>query len=409
MIGVTCLGTSCGTPNPSGKIVLKLSTWGSSEEITVLRSILARFEREHPQIRVKLLHIPENYFQKLHILVAGGLTPDVMAVNSLSFPVYAKNGILKPLDEEFLASDSTIKRRDFFEPPLEALSWQGHLYAVPRDVSDLVIFYNQDLFRKAGLSFPSSDWTLAEFVAAGRRLSTGHGVERRFGFSFFAKPPLMWLPFVWSEAGDLFSSDLKTFELNRPQSLKGLRLYADLRNRWHIAPSRRETGDTTMSQLFIQEKLAMLLSGRWSVPVLRRQAHFHWDIVPFPKGPGGSVVGIDASGYAISGTSRHLKEAWMLVSFLSSRKSQEQFVQSGLIVPARKDIAGSPLFRASPPAHSQYFISAMTTGKPSHIPQAWNEVAEELGLALEPVWEGTKPADRAMAEVTPKIQRLLHE
>ena len=58
----------------------------------------------------------------------------------------------------------------------------------------------------------------------------------------------------------------------------------------------------------MQKKIAMHLSGRWLVPKYRQEADFDWDIAPFPKGKNGSVVNIDASGYALSKASAHKKQ-----------------------------------------------------------------------------------------------------
>ncbi len=401
---------SCGTQTKNDVVTLRFSTWGSAEEMVVLNSLLNTFEAKHPHIHIQVLHIPENYFQKLHILIAGGLTPDVVFMNSLSLPVYADNNIFLPLESFLGKPQSPLNQKTFFEPALKALSWKEHLYAIPRDVSDLVVYYNADLFKQAGLLPPKPNWTLQEMLVMAQKLTrdtNGDGVQDQFGISFYAKPPLFWLPFVWSTGGHLFNPGLTQFQLNQPKAVQALQFYGDLRNRWHVAPRLEEVGSATMSQLFLQGKLAMMVSGRWSVPILRKQAKFHWDVVPFPQGNAGSVVGVDASGYAISKVTQHPQESWELVQFLSSHHAQQIFSQSGLIVPARIDVAQSAGFLKNPPAHGRYFISVIAQGQPSHTPVRWDEISEELDLALEPVWEGTTTAKQAIESVSPKIEKLL--
>jgi multiple sugar transport system substrate-binding protein len=251
---------------------------------------------------------------------------------------------------------------------------------------------------------------MADLLRLGQHLTRdtdGDGQRDVFGFSFFGKPQLLWLPFVWSDGADLYSPDFTQLRLTEPATAEAIQFTADLRNRWHVAPSRQEVGSATMSQLFLQGKLAMLLSGRWTVPVLRTHAPFDWDVAPFPRGKAGSVVGIDASGYAIARDTKHPKESWAVIQYLSQPEAQRVLAQSGLIVPARQDVARSPEFLAGDPAHSRYFIDAIVTGHPSHTPVRWNEVSEELGLALEPVWEGTQRADVALHRVASKLRKLL--
>jgi multiple sugar transport system substrate-binding protein len=154
----------------------------------------------------------------------------------------------------------------------------------------------------------------------------------------------------------------------------------------------------------------MMVNGRWSVPVLREQAKFRWDVVPFPVGPSGkSRVGIDASGYAVSAKTQHPKESVELIEFLLSRKAIEQVTASGLIVPARPDVAESDLFLApnQAPAHGRAFLDVIADGVPTHTSPRWNELSEELGLALDPVWDGAKTAEVAVKAVKSKLEHLL--
>jgi multiple sugar transport system substrate-binding protein len=416
-IGVALLLSMSGCGSVSdGKTQLQLSTWGSAQEIADLKALVAEFERKNPKIRVNLLHIPDNYYQKLHILIAGDMSPDVMLTNSVSFPVYASQGIfldLKPLLEQ----SKILKQSDFYEQALQSFQWQSGkgaiLGALPRDISNVVVFYNRELFKKAGLPEPQAGWDWDAFLKTAQKLTIDadhDGYPEVFGLSFYAKPPLFWLPFVWSAGGDLFSLDLKRIVLDSPQALDGLQFYADLRNRWHVAPLKVESGGATMSQLFMQQKLAMMVSGRWSVPVLREQAKFQWDVVPLPVGPAGrSRVGIDASGYAISAKSRHPRESFALVEFLLSRASIQKIAASGLIVPARKDVAESAEFLQphQPPRHGKVFLDVIPDGVPTHTPSRWNELSEELQLALEPVWDGQTDARTAVRKVKAKLEKIL--
>ncbi len=409
-------GVGCGR-STSDITTLQLSTWGSAQEITVLKSLLSEFERTHPRIHVDLLHIPENYYQKLHILVAGDMAPDVIFTNSISFPIYAAHGVFRDL-RPFLRKQSGLSEADFYTPALKAFTWQGEqdqaiLGALPRDISNVVIFYNKDLFKAAGVPEPKAGWTWEEFRQTALAVTqdrNNDGDADVFGFSFYSQPPLFWLPFVWSAGGDLFSADLKHVMLDQAPALQGLQFYADLRNKWHVAPQKVESGGATMSQLFMQQKLAMMVNGRWSVPVLREQAKFNWDVVPLPVGPSGqSRVGIDASGYAIAATSPHPNESFELIRFLLSKEAISKVTESGLIVPARPDVAQSDVFLGvhQDPAHSRAFLDVIPEGVPTRTPPRWNEFSEELNLALEPTWDGKQSAAEAARASKPELEKIL--
>jgi multiple sugar transport system substrate-binding protein len=398
------------------------STWGNAEELTTLKSLVAKFEETHSNIHVELMHIPDNYYQKLHILIAADMTPDVMFTNSIYFPVYAHHGVFKNLSP-FLEHSQVLSRKNFYTNALQTFQLpvinstssekaRSGLGAIPRDISNLVVFYNKTLFKKAGLPLPSSHWTWQECLVAAKALtkrSNTSKIPSQFGFSFYKTPPLLWLPFVWSWGGTVFKDS--TFAMNSPHALAGLAFYQHLRFGASVAPTPQEVGSTSMTQLFIQQRLAMMVNGRWVVPLLRKEAAFDWDVVPFPAGPSGSHVGIDSSGYAMAAQSKHPKEAWQLIEFLSSRAAQEAVTRSGLIIPARRDVAESSLFlsRTEKPVHGQVFLEAIDTGIPTQSHPRWNELSEELNLALEPVWDGKQSANAAMKKVQPVINTLLAE
>jgi multiple sugar transport system substrate-binding protein len=403
--------SACQSADKSAIETLSLSAWGSQQETAVLRRLIQRFEQRHSQIRVRLIHIPDNYFQKLHLLVAGDLAPDVMMMNSLSYPVYAPHGVFRDL-RPFLAQDHELKRSDFYSQALQAFQKEPDqpLGVLPRDLSNLVVYYNKDQFQQAGIPIPKPGWTWQDLISTAQALSRTNRGEAipHFGLSFYAKPPLYWLPFVWSAGGRLWNPDTGQFVLDKPAALRGLQFYADLRHRYHIAPTRAQSGDAVMSQLFLQQKLAMLISGRWSVPVLREQAKFRWDVVPLPVGPSGqSRVGVDASGYAISAKSRHVQSAWTLLKFLESTDSLREITRTGLIIPARPDLARELL--SMPPDHADAFLQALDHGVPTQVPSRWNEFSEVLQVALEPVWDGQKSPAAALREARSELQRLLRE
>ena len=63
---------------------LKFASWGSKTEVQILKSLISDFEKENPDIKVEFMHIPQNYFQKLHLMFASNLAPDVIFINNLN-------------------------------------------------------------------------------------------------------------------------------------------------------------------------------------------------------------------------------------------------------------------------------------------------------------------------------------
>ena len=153
--------------------------------------------------------------------------------------------------------------------------------------------------------------------------------------------------------------------------------YADLRRKYHVAPLREELSGATNTQLFLQGKIGMLISGRWVVPKFREEAKFDWDIINFPKGSVGSISPLDSSGWAISKNSKNKKEAIDFIKYMSSAINISKITESGLIVPSRIDVSNSKVFLdGNKPLKSQIFTDIIKNSKPTPTTINYNEILD---------------------------------
>lgn len=348
---------------------LVFATWGSKTEVQILKELLSDFEKENPDIKVEFLHIPQNYFQKLHLMFASNLAPDVIFINNLNIPVYEK--YLLDLN------DIVKNKEDYYPQVLDTMTYEDRLLAIPRDVSTLVVFYNKDLFNKNNLSYPNENWNMTEFLDTAKKL-TNNGI---YGISF-EENSLFYLPYMRAFGGGILSPTGEQI-MNSENSQKGIQYYSDLRNKYNIAPKKYQSASETMAQMFINGRLAMHLSGRWLVPKYREDIKFDWDIVNFPNINEKSSVTLDSSGYAITKSSKHKEDAVKLVEFLSSDKAIQKFTTTGLIVPARIDTINSQAFLDNKkPKNSKVFIEVIKNSEKTPVNKHYKEITDKLDEQL---------------------------
>ena len=323
------------TSQTESSVTLKFSTWGSASEMSILKPIIDDFEKQNPSINIELMHIPQNYFQKIHLLFASNLAPDVIFINNLNLPVYANH--LEPLE---LSTDM------YYQQPVKALSYNGRLLAVPRDVSNLLIYYNKDLFDSYNIPYPDNDWTLDDLLNKSVMLTN----SSRFGISF-EDDVYYALPYILTLGGDINNINA------------GMKFYKNLVYKYHSAPSKSDIGSKTLGQMFLEEKIAMHLSGRWLVPKYTESAKFNWGVVIFP-----GITPCDASGWAISKNSKHKKQAGEFIEYLSSKENIQKMTASGLIVPARKDVV----------FNDKVFLEAISHSKVLNITPDYNKIIDRI-------------------------------
>ncbi len=362
LVAIVIFCTAC--TKSDSRTIIKFASWGSQSEIEILKPIISDFEKENPNLKIDFMHIPQNYFQKIHLLIASKLAPDIIFINNLYLPVYA----------DFLEDLTTYIDMNFYKQTIQALSYNGKILAIPRDASNMVVYYNKDLFNKYNIPYPKPNWTFQDLLNISLEFKK-HGI---FGISFNEEPSF-YLPYLMSNGGGIY-------EINSSQSQEALKFYADLRNKYNVAPKKSQSASATMAQLFLQEKLAMQVSGRWLVPKYRNSANFDWDIINFPNGKVGSVVPMDASGWAISKSSKNKENAIKFILFLSNKENLTKMTKSGLITPARIDVANSKEFLSGKPQSSHIFLDIIKTSSPTPVSKDYRELTDELSKKLEPLF-----------------------
>lgn len=367
----------------SDKTVIKFSSWGSKSEINVIKQLISNFEKDNPLIKVEFIHVPQNYFRKLHLLFASGLEPDVMFINNQNILMYVNAGLLEELNPYF----SNISE-GFYKEALECFQQNGKLYAIPRDISNLVIYYNKDIFHKQKVKMPQKINDIFEL----KKLAKDVTSKSNFGINF-EDESLYWLYYLSSNGGGIISDDKKKLIINKQQSIEALNLYSDMINKDKSMPTKADIGSMTTAQMFINGKLAMYLSGRWMIPKFRELINFDWDIIEFPAK---NKVYIDSSGYAISKNSKHKKEALLFVKYLSSEKSLNEISKSGLIIPANKNIQLND--NDKPPKNSIAFKTMLNMSKPTPVIENYASLIDIIKEKSESIFNGQSKADEIFNE-----------
>ena len=319
---------SCTRKN---EVELSFASWGSVTETQIITGLIEQYEKENNGIKINFMHIPQNYFQKIHLLFASSTSPDVIFINNLYLPLYSN--YLEKMDD-------IAEKRDFYPQAIEALSYEGNLYAVPRDISNFVFFYNKNITGEI-----NPDWTFKDF----ERIISKSTTSSHYGVSF--ERDIYWASPYTSTLG---------FD-------NGIDFYKGLEGKY--APTPAQVGSSTLAQMFLDGKLGLYLAGRWMFPKISETAKFPYGVVTFP-----GIVTADASGWAISKSSRHKQEAIKFVQYLSSKESIDYITNTGLIVPARID--------SSKQIKEQAFLDAIQKSVPNRTDKNFNKTRDRLNKEI---------------------------
>lgn len=405
----------CGAElSKDGKTPVKVSFWGTPEEIDIITQALAEWHSEHPTIKIVFEHTPyTGYTSKILTRIAGGAAPDIIATEVDYFVTFASKGVLEDLTSYIEEDPAGFKKEDFFPQIIDRFTYDGKLLALPRDIAPFAcVYYNKKLFDAAGIPYPTDDWNWNDLLRLSRELTKKDesGRVTQYGFYGWA-----WQNFIYGNGGSLVD-DVKNPTrtlLDDPKTIEGLQFYADMSNLYGAMPTPVAFMNFGMGadRMFANDRIAMFLSGIWETPLFRNY-NISWDVVMFPKNAEGKrAFGTGGTGYCILKSSKNKKEAWEVIKALTGPKGQELFAKRGLAQPARKEVASGSAFVGDPqpPANKKMLNDAVQHVVFSPFHPQWREIEEKiLKPKLETVFNGKKRAEQVAKEVTAEINQLLN-
>ncbi|UUZ97106.1 sugar ABC transporter substrate-binding protein [Paenibacillus sp. P25] len=291
-------------------------------------------------IKVEYQPVPNTqYSQKLLTMLAGGAAPDVFFLNSSDYRAFQKKDVLLDLTPMF---KQEMSLDDFIPSAAQIMDIGGKIYGVSDCTVSPVLYYNKAVFDKANIPYPPSDpakaWTWEQFRDAAIKLTVKDGNKvtqyGAFGFENF----YMTTAEIASGGGNIFTPDRSKMALNTPEAKKVLQSILDLRVKDGAAPTAKTLESVGMkaNQMLQTGKVAMVADGSWALQELATMG-FPVGVAALPKFTQATTHG-QAHVHAAAAKTKHPKEAWELLKFLSSEEYQIQNVKEGLWMPNRKSL-----------------------------------------------------------------------
>ncbi|MGE5623782.1 MAG: extracellular solute-binding protein [Methanocella sp.] len=194
----------------SAKVVVRFQDWRLAENPAgpSLEEMVKAFEKENPDISVVLDPVSVN--DKLSKFVTqsrGGDPPDVVRILTTDVPGFVDMGLLLPLNTLVAKEGGKDFLKDFSPFLVKAMTIQGKLYGIPHEGDALVIYYNADLFRRAGLNPDKPPTSFRSFLEAAKKLT--RPAEGHWAFGMLAHPSIasIWMQSWFLANGSNFFND----------------------------------------------------------------------------------------------------------------------------------------------------------------------------------------------------------
>jgi multiple sugar transport system substrate-binding protein len=383
-------GDSGASGSPAGSAAAELSgevtVWAMGNEGTKLGVMADKFMEANPGVTVNVT--PVDWGQavaKLQTAIGGGETPDVSQMGTDMMGQFVETGAIEPVG-------AGIDPSMFFESAWQTGVVDGQAYGVPWYVETRVLYYRTDIAEAAGITSAPADWDALKATA--EALQAKGGAE--WGISLGTKNAQEYLPFVWSNGGDVLGDD-GTFALDSPQAIEALTFYDSFFEEGLTPTSVPEGFDITPA--FVAGSHPMFFSGPWHLGLITEAGgsdiEGKWAIAPMPKKVSGTSF-VGGSNLVVFKDSPNKGAAWAFVQFMSDPANQVAWYDEATVLPAVQSAWDDPTL-AGDENVATFGTQLQDTKAPPAIP-TWNEVSTAINDNLERVTTGSvAPADGAKA------------
>lgn len=405
-IAALLLMTAVGTPALAQQTIVKYMTFSAAPDyIEELEATIAAFETAHPDIDVQYETASfGDYFTKLQTVIAAGQAPDAFELNYENFVGFANKGALADLTP-LIAADTGFSADIYNPTALAAFNMDGKQYGLVESFSNVVLFYNKDLFDAAGVAYPTADWTWEDELAAAQKLTDpANGVWGSFA-------PIQFWEFyktIAQNGGSMFNEDRTEVTLASPENVEALTWMVDKVNTHRITPSDAEMAGQGDGDLFKAGKIAMLRTGIWMFGDFSANAGFNWDIALEP-GNTNKAHHFFANGVAVSATSQNQPAAYEWIKFLTASKAAVEIrIGAGWELPAVSDPAYVQGYLDQPkPESREVVFQALDTAVTPPVIDNWNQLTDLVGKELEAAKLGQKTPEQALSDAAAAVEGIL--
>jgi sn-glycerol 3-phosphate transport system substrate-binding protein len=371
-----------------------------------------RFNREvGPALKIQLANEgvagQAELWTKYQSTYAAGDPPDVTRLKEIwVFEMFLKDG-MKSLDGYFKA-DKDFKADDLLPLYQDNFKFKGQHYAIAREVSIIVGYYNKELFKQNGLDPERPPETYDQFREFARKTTKAGPTptESFWGFDpyeYGTREFVFLWPFLHMRrfGADFWNRDKTGIVLNTPAHVEALSLFLDMIHKDRsVVPNGVGVPQSTAGGR--TGKMAMWEQGTWDIPLIPVQApDLQFGVFLWPKKANQGHVPLAGSS-AMSKASKEPDAAWEFMKWWNTPESQVGwYLNAGGNAPSRKSAYGRPPISDSP--IWKPLLGAITTGggNPRPMFDRYTELAE---TTITPAWmkafRGEVPAKEALDEST---------
>ena len=380
---------------------VNLVIWGLDGDNGLIGVLAKEFDDKNEDITVEFRPIAfDDLVNETLKAVATGNTPDMTALDNPDFAMFSSRGAMLDITDRVAAS-SVIKADLYYPGPWASVMWDGKVYGVPKATNTIALFYNKDLFAKAGIAAPPETWD--ELLADARKLNDP--ANNVYGLTWSARAneegTFQFLPWIQMTGGSYSA-------VNGDGAVAALDLWKTLIDEKLGSPGRAVAGPVGFRPApSTQAMPPWPFPARGKLGRMSTDAKFDWGVTLLPtqtKG-GARSSAMGDFNWGIFAATEHPDEAFRMMEYFVAQ-SDRLFPEFSNI-PARSDITLPSTGDARKDAALAVFVEQLKYAQPRGPHPEWAKLSKAIYDAMQSALTGQMTSKDALDQAQATIDGIL--
>ena len=253
----------------------------------IVDRMVADFEAEHPDIDVNAIYAGNYDDTRIKALAAlkSGEPAELSVLFSIDIYELIEQDAIVAFDDIVETAEEKAWLDSFYPALMENGRTQGKTWGIPFQRSTIVMYYNKDAFREAGLDPDSPPATWDELVSMGKALTKKNdaGQVERWGVMIPSTGYAYWMfgALAIQNGQVLMNGDGNETYFDDPAVVEALQYWLDLSREHGVMPANIiEWG--TLRQNFLEGKTAIMWHSTGNLTAVKDAAEFDFGVAMLP-------------------------------------------------------------------------------------------------------------------------------
>ncbi|KQB92944.1 ABC transporter substrate-binding protein [Geobacillus sp. PA-3] len=401
-----------GNKESKSSEVVKIVYARGQDSTKATEKLIEAFEKAHPNIDVELREMPADTGKQhdayVTMLNAQSSEIDVMDLDVIWPAEFAQAGYTLPLDR-FIEKDG-IDLSKYNQGALAAGNFNGKQWAMPKFIDTGMLFYRTDLVPEDKVP---KTWD--ELLKTAKELKGQGGTK--FGYLMQAKQyeglVCNAVEFIASYGGQIVDKDGNVV-VNSPEAIKGLKKMVEIVQS-DIVPSNVTTFMEPESHTaFIEGQAPFIRNWPYQYALANDQEQSKIvgkvSVAPLPAGDKGSAAALGGWMTAINKYSKHPKEAWEFVKFMTGPEGQKISAVYGGLAPTLPELyEDEEVLKANPFFAEKGFVNALNAAVPRPVVPNYPEISEIIQINVSKALAGELTVEQAVANMEKEMKAAMNK